>query len=92
MIGATQAMEGLIILLDCATGPQLSAVNALPWSCVDDVGLGYVFHVRNDPMPDDCMIDDNNEYLFDANNVGGGGEGDSSGRNDFGTPSILSWC
>ncbi len=23
-----------------------------------DAEFGYIFHVRKDPMPDDCMIDD----------------------------------
>ena len=34
-----------------------------------DAQFGYVFHARKDPMPDDCMIDDNADD-FSTPNVG----------------------
>jgi hypothetical protein len=49
-----------------------------------DAQFGYIFHARKDPMPTDCMIDDNN--------VGGGGGGDDDGgmvsNNHFRTPRV----
>ena len=59
-----------------------------------DAQFGYIFHARKDPMPDQCMIDDNNHCMIDDSTAGGGrgdnGE-DSGGRdrnNDFRTPRV----
>ena len=57
-----------------------------------DAQFGYIFHARKDPMPTDCMIDDNNNSMIYDNNVGRGGFGDDysnmDSNNNFRTPRV----